>query len=362
MFLYSAIVRPLLFGLDAERAHDVVMQALRSGLLAPGLGLLPVVPDSDRLRNSVWGLDFRNPVGLAAGLDKQGTAAPAWARMGFAFAEMGTVTPQPQPGNERPRLFRLPLDGALINRFGFNSEGADAVATHLARGGRPPGLRVGVNVGKNKVTPNERAADDYTAAIRALHPFADYFVVNVSSPNTAGLRDLQEAHQLRRLVEQVVACVRACNQERDIPVLVKLSPDMSERALLEAVDACLEGGASGLIATNTTTSRDDLRTHAPLVFESGGLSGRPLRDAANAICQTLYRHVRGRVPIIGVGGIFTPGDAYERIRSGASLVQVYTGLIYDGPDLVYHVVQGLLELLERDGCANVRDAIGIDVR
>lgn len=310
------------------------------------------------LRQRVFDLEFEHPVGLAAGLDKQGTALHAWAALGFAFVEVGTVTPQPQPGNPRPRLFRLREDRAIINRFGFNSVGAAAVARNLAAQ-CPAAIRLGVNVGKNKETPNDRAAADYVRAVEALHAYADYFVVNVSSPNTSGLRDLQESRALRSLLEQVVQAVRRV-AARAIPVLVKVSPDMSAEELQRAVDAAVEGGATGVIATNTTVERRGLRA-ATLAGEAGGLSGAPLRSAANSACRLLFSRLRGKVPIVGVGGIFTANDAYERIRAGASLVQLYTGLIYEGPRVVPRIVDGLAERLRRDGFSNVREAVGVDV-
>jgi dihydroorotate dehydrogenase len=305
-------------------------------------------------------LPFENPIGLAAGLDKQGTAAAAWAALGFGFAEIGTVTPRPQPGNPRPRLFRLRDDRAIINRFGFNSAGAGGVAGNLAET-LPLTIPIGINLGRNKLTPNERAADDYLRTIEVLHPYADYFAVNVSSPNTAGLRDLQESRVLRALLEQVATRVREITTRKTIPVLVKMSPDMTPDDLLRSVDAALEGGATGVIATNTTIARAALRAPAATAAEAGGLSGAPLRTLANETCKQLYRHLRGRVPIIGVGGIFSADDAYERIRAGATLVQLYTGLIYEGPGVVRQIVSGLAERLARDGYAHVREAIGVDV-
>src|SRR4051812_23442792 len=325
--------------------------------------------DDPRLCQQAFGLSFRNPIGLAAGLDKQGTAVPAWSALGFGFVEIGTVTPRPQPGNPRPRLFRLRDDRAVINRFGFNSAGADAVALNLSRwtGGShrlspthgPDAMRLGINLGKNKTTPNDQAVNDYVEAVRRLHAYADYIVINVSSPNTEGLRSLQEQDALRPLVEQVVATVKTV-AARDIPVLVKVSPDMKEADLLGSVDAAAAGGARGVIATNTTILRDRLRSTPALSAETGGLSGAPLRDRADQACRALFRHLRGRMPIIGVGGIFTADDAYQRIRSGAVLVQVYTGFIYEGPAVVSRVAAGIVKRLERDGFGSIADAVGID--
>ena len=363
MSLYSALVRPALFALDAERAHDLTLATLRTPLAPLALTLFSA-PSVPNLRQPLLGLDFRNPVGLAAGLDKQGTAVRAWAALGFGFVEIGTVTPRPQPGNPRPRLFRLRADRAVINRFGFNSHGAEGVAANLMRSAAADStanrVQIGINIGKNKDTPNERAGDDYAMAVDGLHRFADYFVINVSSPNTVGLRALQQSEALQPLVSLVVSRVSAVST-RDIPVLVKVSPDMPDDQLLATVDAAIVGGARGVIATNTTTARDGLATQGSLATETGGLSGAPLRERANQACRLLFRHLRGRAPIIGVGGIFTADDAYQRIRSGAALVQLYTGFIYEGPGIVSRIVGGLAERLERDRIPSVSAAVGIDV-
>jgi dihydroorotate dehydrogenase len=357
---YTRVVRPALFALDAERAHDLTLGLLSHHAVARILRPLLHTPTDSRLAQRLFDLEFDHPVGLAAGLDKQGTATDAWAALGFAFAEIGTVTPRPQPGNPRPRLFRLPAERALINRLGFNSEGAEQVAAHLARR-CPPGLVIGINAGRNRDTPNERAADDYLQVVERLHPFADYFAINVSSPNTPGLRDLQEGRALRGIVEQVVRRLRALNRARSIPVLVKVSPDAPGTDLLRAVDAALEGGAAGIIATNTTTTREGLPGGSLHASEAGGLSGAPLKGAATAVCRLLFGHLRGRVPIVGVGGLFTADDVYERIRSGAALVQLYTALIYEGPGVVNRIVAQLAERLSRDGFSHVREAVGVDV-
>ncbi len=377
--MYTRVIRPALFALDAERAHDLTMTALRQPVVIRSFSR-GSNPGVDRgLAQTVFGLDFDNPLGLAAGLDKQGTAMAAWPAFGFGFAEIGTVTPRPQPGNPKPRLFRLPPDRAIINRLGFNSEGADGVAANLSRNApkvrlkadarqairlkpdsTPAGFRVGINIGKNKDTPNEHAAEDYVRTIDVLHRYADYFAINVSSPNTAGLRDLQESQSLRGLVEQAVRRVRDNSPDRAIPVLVKLSPDSAENDLLRSADAAVEGGAAGVIATNTTVARPDLRSSATSK-EAGGLSGAPLKAAATAACRLLFRHFGTRVPIVGVGGIFTAADAYERIRSGATLVQVYTALIYEGPGMVQEILAGLTARMTDDGVSRIEEAIGVDV-
>jgi len=338
----------------------LTMSALRRPVVVRALSALPHPPRDPRLSQNLLGLRFEHPIGLAAGLDKHGAAAPAWAALGFAFVEMGTVTPRPQPGNPRPRLFRLQGDRAIINRFGFNSVGGAAVAANLAAS-LPALIRVGINLGKNKTTPNEHAADDYLRALEVLHAYADYVVINVSSPNTAGLRDLQESRALRGLVDQVVRHAADLTTRRKIPVLVKVSPDSPAADLLASVDAAIEGGASGLVATNTTVSRGGL-SPVPAAAESGGLSGAPLKALANDVCRALYRHVGRQVPIVGVGGMFTADDAYERIRAGASLLQLYTALIYEGPGVVSRMVRGLSRRLAADGFSQLNEAIGADVR
>jgi dihydroorotate dehydrogenase len=337
-----------------------MMAALRQPLVARSLRVVRPSSIHPGLRQQVTGLTFDHPLGLAAGLDKQGTAAAAWAALGFSCAEIGTVTPQPQPGNPRPRLFRLEPDAAIINRFGFNSAGADGVAANL-RKGLPHDLILGINIGKNKDTPNDRAADDCVRAVEALHSFAHYLVVNVSSPNTERLRDLQQSRALRALVEAVTARVRAVAPNRCLPVLIKVSPDANPDDLLESVDAAMQGGAAGIVATNTTVARSGLVSRSANAREAGGLSGSPLRETANSICRLLFKHLGRRAPIIGVGGIFSPDDAYERIRSGATLVQLYTALIYEGPGVVRRIVLGLAERLERDGFSRIEEAVGADV-
>lgn len=356
MSLYASVARPLLFSLDPERAHELTLDALGTGVATAVLGrLCPPPPADARLRLDVCGLTFANPLGLAAGLDKQGTALAAWDALGFGAAEIGTVTPRPQPGNPRPRLFRLPEDRALINRFGFNSDGAVRVRDHVeTRAGR--GLRIGINLGRNKSTANDQAVDDYTAGVDALLDVADYFVVNVSSPNTAGLRDLQQHRELGALVAAVVSRTGP----RRTPVFVKLSPDMDDRDLLDSADAAAAAGASGLIATNTTLSRAQLASPPALVAQAGGLSGAPLRTRATVVCRLLHRHLSGRLPVIGVGGIDSADAAWERLQAGASLIQIYTALIYQGPGLVRDILQGLSERLDRHGVRHLREIIGSD--
>lgn len=348
------LVRPLLFALPAEAAHSVVEAGLWSWSR-----LSPRPRAREQLAQTLWGLRFPNPLGLAAGMDKGQVVVPAWFRLGFGFVEVGTVTPRPQGGNPRPRLFRLAGEDALINRMGFNNPGAARVARRLARLPRQPGP-IGVNVGRNKDTPNERAAADYVAAFRALAPHGDYAAINVSSPNTPGLRALQAEADLRDLVESVARARDELQAEtgRRVPILVKISPDESLERVDGIADAALVAGADGFIATNTTTSRTCVAPH-PLTSESGGLSGVPLRDLAELACARLFLRVGQRVPIIGVGGIATAEDAYRRIRAGASLVQIYTALVYRGPSVIGSILDGLAGLLERDKLT-LEGAVGVD--
>ena len=353
--LYSA-VRPLLFALDPETAHCATLASLDALNRLGAAAFLATAAPNIHVR--AMGLDFPNPVGLAAGMDKDGAHIDGLSALGFGFIEVGAVTPRPQPGNERPRLFRLPEHRALINRMGFNNEGMEACARRLAA--LPPGARLGplgVNVGKNKATPNDRAAEDYLACIDRLHPFADYLVVNISSPNTPGLRALQERDQLDRLLRTCAG--RLAEVAPGKPLLVKLAPDLEPEALDEAVDVAIAAGAAGIIATNTTLSREGVQGH-PRAGEAGGLSGAPLEALATGVVRRIARRAAGRVPGVGCGGVLDAGGAYAKIRAGASLVQVYTGLVYGGPGFVREICRGLDELLRRDGFDSVSKAVGVD--
>ncbi len=362
-WLYRRL-RPLLFLLEPELAHGLVGAFLRAwSRLAPapraiGISLAP--PLAARLRQTLLGIRFDSPIGLAAGLDKGSVLAPACFRLGFGFVEIGSMTPRPQSGNPRPRMFRIPRARALINRMGFNNDGLALVSARLARLPRQPGP-VGINLGKNKDTPNEQASDDYIAGIRALSPYADYFAINVSSPNTPGLRDLQSAAELSRLIQSIVRVrneLAAQPGARHIPIFVKLSPDESDESLGSIARGAKEWGADGLIATNTTLARTGVESEAASA-QAGGLSGEPLRARALAACKLLYRETRGTMPIIGVGGIATAQDAYARIRAGASLVQLYSSLVFEGPSVAGDIAKGLSQLLERDGLT-LPEAIGRD--
>lgn len=342
--MYKSVVKPLLFKLDAERAHHFVFDNLKWASKLPGTaaamrGLYNYHHPS--LARTVFGLNFANPVGLAAGFDKNAVLTDELATMGFGFVEIGTVTPRPQPGNPQPRLFRLPQDEALINRMGFNNDGAAVVAARL-RGRRNRQLIIGGNIGKNKDTPNERAGDDYVAAFEALAEVVDYFVVNVSSPNTPGLRELQDKKPLIKLLQQVQDKNLARSLPR--PLLLKIAPDLTDAQLDDILEIARETQLSGLVATNTTISRDGLTTAASQVagYGAGGLSGRPLRARATEVIAYLHRHSQGALPIIGAGGIHSAADALEKLAAGATLVQLYTGFIYEGPGLVKAINKALV--------------------
>jgi dihydroorotate dehydrogenase len=335
--LYRA-VRPLLFALDPEAAHDFSLKSLDAlnclGAVSPAAAALPRIPVR------VLGLDFPNPVGLAAGLDKDGEHVDALAALGFGFLEIGAVTPRPQPGNPKPRVFRLPEAEALINRLGFNSRGLDAAVENL-RGSRYRGI-LGVNIGKNFDTPNERASEDYLACLRKLHPYASFVTVNVSSPNTKNLRNLQQPGELDLLLAALGAerDRLAERHGRRVPLAVKIAPDLDD-AGIEAVAGCVVSrGIDAVIATNTTLSREGVE-HLPASREPGGLSGAPLKARATAVVARLRRTLPAKVAIIGVGGIASAADAREKLDAGADLVQLYTALVYRGPGLVGEIVRGL---------------------
>lgn len=352
--IYRYVLRPTLFtvaGRDAEAIHERVLGMLARASMSPKLtqalarfAALAWPGDLGQPRE-VFGLRFSHPVGLAAGFDKNARAIPALAALGFSFVEIGTITQHAQPGNPRPRLFRLPTDQALINRMGFNNDGADAIAKRLAR--QPEAtVPLGVSLGKSKVTPLEDAVADYVASLDRLYPWADYFAVNVSSPNTPGLRALQERDRLDALLAALQARLHEralAAGERVKPLLVKVAPDLDETALAEVVEVCLARGASGLIAVNTTISRDGLSDSTPVALrnEPGGLSGRPLHTRAVAMVSTLSRLTERRLPIIGCGGVFTVDDAQRMLDAGASLLQLYTSFIYEGPGIARRLAHGL---------------------
>lgn len=345
MASYQRLLRPLLFRLDPERAHHLALWFIQRGWVR-----CPALIDS-RLEQVVFGVKFNNPVGLGAGFDKNAVAVDRWAGLGFGFAEVGTLTHHPQPGNPKPRLFRLSRDQALINRMGFNNDGAEAASHRLRRAA--VGLPVGVNIGRSRAVANEQAATDCAAAYRHLAGLGQYTVVNVSSPNTPGLRDL---HAKVSLLEMIRAMRDVSPQT---PLLVKVSPDLDAAGLDDVIAVAHEERLEGLIATNTTVSRQGLHADP---HETGGLSGRPLRQRADDVLRYLAERVSHEVALIGVGGIMTPQDAVRKIRLGAHLVQVYTGWVYHGPDFARRIQEAILSEIEREGVASVGELRGIDVK
>jgi len=365
-WLYRQILRPVLFNYDSEEIHDLTLTNLgRMSRSRLGLDMIQSFYGMAQLPVEVFGLRFPNPVGLAAGMDKQGVAVPGWAAFGFGFSELGGVTCHAQPGNPQPRMFRAVQDEALINRMGFNNGGAQALADRLAswkESGLWPNHPVGINLGKSKITPLEDAPSDYATSFRALRDLADFFVVNVSSPNTPNLRQLQDRHALDDILRSLQEINGSGSSAK--PILVKVAPDLSFEALDEILELAGPRSLAGIVATNTTVARPlpsspiSARTFA----ETGGLSGRPLRDRSTEVVRHLYVQSRGKLPIIGVGGIFNAQDAWEKITAGASLVQVYTGMVYEGPGIARSITEGLITLLAESGFKTLSEAVGIMAR
>ena len=350
---YESLLRPLLFSFDPEQVHDFVFRLLP---LARYKGVRAAIEalycfEDPRLTIPLFGLTFRNPIGLAAGFDKECAAPHFFDSIGFGHIELGTITALPQAGNERPRIFRLPADGALINRMGFPSKGVEAVAGRLATL-RQSGLKgiLGVNIGKSKVAPLETAEEDYLASFLRVRDYADYVTINVSSPNTPELRKLQEPARLIKLFETL-----SRENSRGIPLLVKIAPDLSVDEIRGVIDVVKEAGVSGIIATNTTIGREGLRT---VSSESGGLSGKPLFKKSLGVISEIFRRTEGKIPIVGVGGVSSGDDALEMIRHGASLVQIYTGLIYRGPTIASSINRFLVKTLSKRGKTSLLDLCG----
>lgn len=372
-WVYRNLIRPALFSQTAEDAHNRAMKSLawvaNHPFACDALGSFFAAPP---LPVDLFGLRFPNPVGLAAGMDKSADAVPAWASLGFGFNELGGVTWHPQPGNPSPRMFRAVADEAIVNRMGFNNAGAEAVASKLndwrARG-LWPRHPVGINLGKSKITPLEKAAEDYARSFRTLRDLADFFVINVSSPNTPGLRQLQDRAALDEILvaiqeQQNTAAASTGSSDRTRPakpILVKVAPDLTFNALDEIIELADVRNLAGIVATNTTINRPDtIDADTRKVYsEAGGLSGRPLRDRSNEVIRHLHRQSRGKLPIIGVGGIFNAKDAWKKILAGASLVQVYTGLVYEGPGVAQDIVNGLLEKLGEEGILTLAEMVGV---
>lgn len=377
--LYRSGLRPLLFNAlkaDPETVHRQTIDLLAWLATHPTAGPLYHQPtrlasqsalmglcrvNNSRLSQSLWNLSFENPFGLAAGFDKDGDAARAWPLLGFGFAELGTVTYHPQPGNAKPRMFRLPNDRAALNRMGFNNRGAAALSERLKvlwPEGRYP-LPIGINLGKSKITPLEEAAEDYRKSFELLRKQGSYFVVNVSSPNTPGLRSLQAKEQLFPILDTL----QTANVDNR-PLLVKISPDLATEDIYEIVELAQECKLAGIIATNTTIRRDALTTHRiaitgkSVTSEPGGISGAPVTQRSTEVIRLIYEHTQGNLPIVGVGGIFNANDAWAKITAGASLLQTYTGWAYEGPAMVPAVLNGLIKKLEDYGLKSIQDAIG----
>ncbi len=347
------LVRPLLHAMPPEAAHRLTLLALKAGL-APTRS----AGDDPVLRTTLWGREFSNPIGLAAGFDKDGVAVAPLLRLGLGFVEIGGVTPKPQQGNPRPRVFRLPGQGALINRLGLNSAGMSVVAANLRRlawSGPVPGL-VGVNLSRNKDSADAEA--DYRMLVETFSGLADFLVVNVSSPNTPGLRALQDRDVLTRLLEGVIAARLASGHQT--PVLVKIAPDLTPEDCADIAAVALDSGIDGLVVSNTTIARPD-ELPGGLAAEAGGLSGRPLMGPSTALLREMAERTERRLPIVGVGGVASGADAYAKIRAGASLVQLYTALVYQGPALVTAIKRDLADLLRADGFASVAEAVGADL-
>jgi len=354
---FFPVTGPLLRCLEPELAHTVTVRLLATGLTPPLAG-----KDDPVLRQRVWGLDFPNPVGMAAGFDKNGEVMDGLLALGFGSVEVGTVTPLPQPGNPKPRCFRLPEQQGMINRFGFNSQGHAAVAARLTayrqRRNRRPGV-IGANIGRNKESGD--AVNDYVAGVYVFAPICDYLAINVSSPNTPGLRALQDRGPLTELLTRVLEARADLCEKRTPPLLLKIAPDLSDDDLAAVAEVSLGVGIDGLIVSNTTIGRPEV-AHLPVAAEPGGLSGKPLFEVSTRVLRDLYRLTGGRLPLIGVGGIASAEDAYAKIRAGATLLQLYTALVYQGPRLVRDIKQRLPEFLKRDGFATLAAAVGADAR
>jgi dihydroorotate dehydrogenase len=361
--LYS-LIRPLLFRLPAETAHHFALSSLKFALQASAVRRAV----DQRYQSSPFGnlkrfgLTFRNPVGLAAGFDKNGEAADVLSALGFGFIEVGTVTDEPQPGNPKPRIFRLPRDRALVNRLGFNNCGAKALVKNLKA--HQPDCVLGINIGKSRSVPIDKAIDDYLKTFEVVYEMADYIAVNVSSPNTPQLRELQRADVLADLLSHLQARNRELAEKHSLslprPLLLKIAPDLSDDEIKSIVSAAQQTGISGIIATNTTTSRDGLQSSPARLAAAGegGLSGAPLRERSNDVIRAIYRLTNGAMPIIGVGGVFDAEDAWKKICAGASLIQLYTGFIYEGPEVARRINEGLRRILSNEGFVSFDEAVG----
>ena len=342
--MYSSIIRPILFLFDPEKVHHFSFLSIKwlCKLGFTGIFRKLYVKEDSRLEREVFGLKFKNPVGLAAGFDKNAVLYNELSNFGFGFVEIGTLTPKPQQGNPKKRLFRLKADQAIINRMGFNNEGVEAAVERLKKEHK---VLIGGNIGKNKITPNDKATDDYLICFHVLFPHVDYFVVNVSSPNTPGLRELQEKAPLTALLKALQeenANLAREKKTKKRPILLKIAPDLSDEQLLDIIDIVQDTATDGVIATNTTIGREGLRADSGLVGEAGGLSGKPLRERSTEVIRFLAEKSGRSFPIVGVGGIHSPEDALEKLEAGASLIQLWTGFVYEGPALIKRINRAIL--------------------
>ncbi|AFY74630.1 dihydroorotate oxidase A [Synechococcus sp. PCC 7502] len=355
---YRAVLRPLLFALDPELAHSLAIATVQTvGNSSP---LQSVVSrflkyENPRLSQNIMGINFANPIGLAAGFDKNAIAIGGWSSFGFGFAEVGSITWHGQSGNPQPRLFRLPKDEAIINRMGFNNIGAEAVAEFLKTYYQQykPSIPIGINLGKSKITPLSEAKNDYVASFKLLKDFGDYFVVNVSSPNTVGLRDLQAVDTL----QEIIQTLQAENFEHK-PLLVKIAPDLNDEDIQAVVQMSMQNQVAGIIATNTTIARQNLQSPESLTKEIGGLSGQPVKKRSLEVIKLINQISQGSITIIGVGGIASAQNAWDKITAGASLVQLYTGLVYEGLPIVKQISAGLVQKLDQFGLSHISEAVG----
>lgn len=354
---------------DSERAHSRVLSALSSlSRTRFSLSMLGTLYRSPDLPITVMNIDFPNPLGLAAGMDKNGEAVPSWQSIGYGFCEIGGVTLHEQPGNPKPRMFRASKDKALINRMGFNNIGARGLKKQLQYWkdmGLWPDSPVGINLGKSKKTPLEEAPSDYAGSIRILWKHTDFFVINVSSPNTPGLRDLQESKNLELVIKECCKTNKECSKvenEIEKPLLVKIAPELNQGFLEDIIKIVKKYKISGIVATNTTLDRPETNnaSYEKIYREVGGLSGAPLKDKSTEMIRKIYRLTKGKIPIIGVGGIFTAEDAWNKIAAGASVVQLYTGLVFEGPGIAKSIVKGLKNRLESEGFESISDVVGIE--
>lgn len=355
--MYQSIIRPILFRFDPEVVHETISRGLfASEPLLRHINFL-FCNNSSVLSQTLHGINFTNPIGLAAGFDKYGMGVPVWPHLGFGFAEIGTITGQAQDGNPRPRLFRLPENKALINRFGFNNHGADQTAQTLAQWKRENTLHqipLGINIGKTKIVSLDHAVEDYAYTFSRLFDYGDYFVVNVSSPNTPNLRKLQDKAFLDTIFSSLMKINREQSGSKPLkPLFVKIAPDLTLSQIDDVLSSIENHKLHGIIATNTTITRENI--NSKYAGETGGLSGFPLRGMSTEVIRYIHKGTSGKLTIIGAGGVFTAEDVYEKIKAGASLIQIYTGFIYEGPRFCYNLNAGLSELMKRDGVQSIRD-------